>query len=133
MSRDFHFYRSTQIRGHRQRFVGRFASLNLSQFNDVIYPLTGNQVIGREDDGDDESTTECNCANCRMIQSTSSPSSVVEDEPDYKETVNAEWISKEELSRRLKLLLAKAAKHSLDFDDILPGDSTVKYALKYRK
>lgn len=40
-------------------------------------------------------------------------------------------VSKEELKRRLGWLLKRAMRHPIEFDDILPGDKTTKYALKY--
>lgn len=39
--------------------------------------------------------------------------------------------SREEVKRRLGLLLKRAMKNPIDLDDILPGDKTTKYALKY--
>lgn len=65
-----------------------------------------------------------------MIKSNNNSIADVDDDDDVivddKEIVP----SKEELKRRLTLLIKHAMKHPIEFDNFLPGDKTTNYALK---
>lgn len=66
-----------------------------------------------------------------MIKSNNNSIADVDDDDDVIMDDKEMIPSKDELKRRLTLLIKHAMKHPIEFDNFLPGDKTTNYALKY--
>lgn len=83
----------------------------------------------------------CNCNECQMKDNNNyylnEPNNslvnlvIVDNSKSDNEVVELVEMPRKEAKRRLFWLMKRAMKNPIDLEDMLPGDMTTKYALKY--